>query len=314
MVFYCPVNIWQSAPPLLPFSSGSSKNLNALVFRKLKFGSTADSHWHLSNSLNSVWIKLKHPKKLDLNSSLLSMLTFPNTFSKAATASWLAFRTSSPFTVNIWSPCINLPSVSAIPPLTMSDTNTPVSLLQIHIWILHYSLVWRSFLRLALGNTINIVSFFCWVTLGSFLYERSASLGTKVVCTAFKTTGSEHQTPTWARPVSPSHWISRYTHTSSQQYSAQGLCQASSGALYWVHHTCLPPYTGPHLCTQSDELFGESVGGHLSLHHAWHSWGQSHSPAMKAYNDKVCRTFQQTNRRCLVSKWQQKWPKKPPHL
>lgn len=52
------------------------------------------------------------------------------TFNKAATASWLAFRTSSPFTINIWSPCISLPSRSAMPPLTMSDTNTPVSFLQ----------------------------------------------------------------------------------------------------------------------------------------------------------------------------------------
>lgn len=53
-----------------------------------------------------------------------------STLSRAATASWVALRTSSPFTIKIWSPCISLPSASAMPPLTISDTNTPVSFLQ----------------------------------------------------------------------------------------------------------------------------------------------------------------------------------------
>jgi len=51
------------------------------------------------------------------------------TFSSAATASWVADLTSSPLTDRIWSPCVSRPSVSTKPPLTISDTNTPVSFL-----------------------------------------------------------------------------------------------------------------------------------------------------------------------------------------
>lgn len=45
-------------------------------------------------------------------------------------ASWVADRTSSPFTDRIWSPCVKRPSASAGPPRTMSETKTPVSFLE----------------------------------------------------------------------------------------------------------------------------------------------------------------------------------------
>lgn len=57
------------------------------------------------------------------------VLTTLCTLSSAAVASWVADLTSSPLTDRIWSPCISRPSVSAKPPLTISDTNTPVSFL-----------------------------------------------------------------------------------------------------------------------------------------------------------------------------------------
>lgn len=57
------------------------------------------------------------------------MLCGKCTLSSAATASWVADLTSSALTDRIWSPCISLPSASTKPPLTISDTNTPVSFL-----------------------------------------------------------------------------------------------------------------------------------------------------------------------------------------